>query len=163
MKYLRLTIFFLSGLATLQAAVDPGKKPIGELRVDLIFATNGNVAEAGKKARELNDEQIEAIKKFKDMVFKSYRLVGGDQQAILRSYENWLAPLRPSQEILLSFEPLRRIGTDRLQLDLEYWQGKRKLLKTDPVLRKGKPLYLLGPAWRDGRLIIMVRITKLDS
>lgn len=144
------------------APADPGKAQIGVLRVDLIFATNGDVTQAGENARILPDEQIRAVRKFKDLTFEHYRLVGGDEQPILRSYENWLAPLRPSKEILLSFEMRRRFDPDRLQLDLEYWQGKQKLLKTDPILRKGKPLFLLGPSWRGGRLIIMVKITELN-
>lgn len=162
MSFLRSIIFLILSLAPLHAVVDPGKEKIGVLRVDLIYATNGDVSQAGKDARALTKAQIADVKKFEDLVFKHYRLVGGDQQPILRSYENWLAPLRPSQEILLSFEMRRRFDPNRLQLDLEYWQGKRKLLKTDPILRKGKPLYLLGPAWRGGRLIIMVQITELD-
>lgn len=162
MKFLRSIIILFLSLSSLSGAVDPGKEQIGVLRVDLIFATNGDVSQAGKDARPLTETQLADIKKFKDLVFQNYRLVGGDEQPILRSYENWLAPLRPSQEILLSFEPRRRFDPDRLQLDLEYWQGKRKLLKTDPILRKGKPLYLLGPAWRGGKLIIMVQITELS-
>lgn len=155
------------GLLPLQAqkraaALDPGKEIIGRIQVELIYATNGDVALAGGDGRNLSPAEIADIKKFKDLHFQSYRLVGGDQQPILRSYENWLAPLKPSQHILLSFEPRRRFEPDRLQLDLEYWQGKRKLLKTDPILRPGKPLYMLGPNWRGGRLIIKVRITKLN-
>ena len=46
---------------------------------------------------------------------------------------------------------------------LEYWQSKRKLFQTNPTLVKGKPLYLLGPEWRGGRLILQVELLQLTE
>ena len=37
----------------------------------------------------------------------------------------------------------------------------RKVLRTDPVLEKGKRVYILGPKWRDGHLIITVELVDL--
>ena len=42
--------------------------------------------------------------------YKSYYKLSVDRQPIFRSYENWLSPLKSSEEVLLSFEPLRAIS-----------------------------------------------------
>jgi hypothetical protein len=43
-------------------------------------------------------------------------------------------------------------------LDLEFWLSRKKVLKTDLVLEGDRPLYVLGPIWRSGRLIIAVSL-----
>lgn len=160
MKYLALIFALL--IPQIHAA-NPGKEEIGQMEIGLIFATDGDPAQAGKEATKLPAEREAQIRSFENLKFSHYRHLGTDTQPILRSYENWATPLKPSQEILLSFEPQKRLGPDRLQIDLEYWQGKVKLLKTNPTLRVGKPLYLLGPAWRGGRLLILIKIAELSS
>ncbi|MDA7536690.1 hypothetical protein N9F48_01980 [Akkermansiaceae bacterium] len=161
MKYLSLiVILFLTGIIH---ADDPGKEKIGSLRVEMIFATNGDLSRLGGRGKELKSDQIKAITAVKKLVFKEYRSLGVETPSILRSYESWATPLRPSKEMLVSFEPLRRDGKDRIQMALEYWQSKRKLFQTTPILIKGKPLYLLGPEWRGGRLILKVELLELTA
>ena len=89
--------------------------------------------------------------------------MGTDTPDILKGYENWATPLRPSKEILVSFQPLERIGHDKIQMVMEYWQGKQKILSTNPTLTKGKTLNLLGPEWRKGRLILSLKISRLEK
>ena len=161
MKFLSLILtFFLSGIVH---AEDPGKEKIGSLQVEMIFATNGDLSQLGGRGKELKSEQLKAITSVKKLVFKDYRSLGIEKPSILRSYESWATPLRPSKEMLVSFEPLRRSGQDRIQMALEYWQSKRKLFQTTPTLVKGKPLYLLGPEWRGGRLILKVELLELTA
>lgn len=143
-------------------AADPGKEAIGEMEVTLLFATNGDPSQGGKRAKAVPDREVAEIKRMRDLNFRHFRFLGRDRQPIFRSYENWAAPLRPSKRILVSFEPAQRIGRDRLRVDLAYWQGKQKMLKIEPVLRVKKPLYLLGPSWRGGRLLLKFRINRLN-
>ena len=109
------------------------------------------------------EAQVMAMKEIEPLRFKYYRTLGVENPEILRSYESWATPLRPSKEMLISFEPLKREGRGRIQMALAYWQSKRKLFQTNPTLVKGKSLYLLGPEWRGGRLIIQVELLELTE
>jgi hypothetical protein len=63
----------------------------------------------------------------------------------------------------VSFQPIRKSGDRKLQMVLEYWQSKRKVFSVNPILTKGKTLYFIGPEWRKGRLILGVKIEKLNE
>jgi hypothetical protein len=144
-------------------AQDPGMEPIGSLGVELFYATNDDVKLAGDQAQEVAKDQVKALKAIKELSFNHYRRLGGDRPTILRGYESWATPLKPSKEILVSFQPIKREGPGKMQMVLEYWQSKRKVFSTNPVLTKGKSLYLLGPEWRKGRLILAVKVLKLKD
>ena len=118
---------------------------------------------AGDQAQEVAKDQVKALKAIKELSFSHYRRLGGDRPTILRGYESWATPLKPSKEILVSFQPIKREGPGKMQMVLEYWQSKRKVFSTNPVLTKGKSLYLLGPEWRKGRLILLVKILSLKD
>jgi len=152
--------FLVAGFSRAQ---DPGMQSIGSLRVELIFATNGDgsmVTGFTKKVTEAEAKRLHSIPK---LDFKEYRLMGTDTPDIWKGYENWATPLRPSKEILVSFQPIKRSGDDKVQMVLEYWQSKRKVFSVNPTLTQGKTLYLLGPDWRQGRLILAVKIEELKK
>ena len=75
-----------------------------------------------------------------------------------RSYENWAQPIAGSDEILCRFETESRISHDTMRLDLELWLSRKKILKSGVLLAEGKPVLVLGPEWRGGRLIISVEL-----
>jgi len=158
--YALLVSFVILGKADAQ---DPGLIPIGQVAVQLIYATDGDVSEAGDQVKELVPNHIHEIQQCEHLKFKHYRLLGADKKPILRGYENWASPLSPSKEILLSFEPRKRINQESLQLMIEYWQAGRKIMTSDPTLKKGKPFFLLGPEWRKGRLILEMKILDLKA
>jgi hypothetical protein len=144
-------------------AQDPGMKSIGSMSVQLLFATNNDPAVAGGIAKEIPDAEIKKLRGIEGFKFEHYRLMGVDTPDILKGYESWATPLRPSKEILVSFQPIRKSGDKKLQMVLEYWQSKRKIFSVNPTLSTGKTLYLLGPEWRKGRLILTVKIEKLKE
>lgn len=161
MKYfLYIFLFLITGLLY---AEDPGKEQIGSLSVELIYATNGVIKEIEPHGKALSKEDEKKIRAIKKLSFQEYQSMGIEIPKILRSYETWATPLRPSKEMLISLEPLSREGDDKLQLVLEYWQSKRKLFSTNPTLVKGKPLYLLGPKWRTGRVILKLKLLELTD
>lgn len=146
-----------------EAVSDAGKEKIGKIKATVYYGTDGVVTKLGKNATVVPDAVSKRLKGIEKMRFKNYRQLGTDSQPVLRSYENWVSPLKPSEEIMLSFESRGVTGNTGLRLDLELWQHKRKVMKSDPVLYQNRPLYILGPKWRDGRLIIAVELIALTS
>ena len=136
---------------------------IGSMSVQLMYATDGDPEVAGDLAKEVSSENVKKLQAIEKLKFKHYKLMGTDKPDILKGYESWATPLRPSKEILISFQPIKRTGDDKMQMVLEYWQSKRKVFTTDPVLTTGKILYLLGPEWRKGGLILAVKIEELNK
>ena len=143
------------------AITDTGTDSVGRLKVSLFYGTDGDVANAGKELKEPSTGQLQALKNLKAIKFTHYRLLGEDEQPILRSYENWANPMKGSKEILLSFQPRGRSVGDHLKMDLEFWQSHKKIMKTGRTLKKGRPLFIQGPAWRGGNIIIAVQLVSL--
>jgi hypothetical protein len=137
---------------------DPGKAKIGLVRVTVYYATNGDPKAAGAKARPVTQETADRLRKEERLRFKNYRLLGQDSQALLRSYESWAQPLKPSDEIMVKFEAQGHPDKETAILDLELWLGRKKTVKTDARLEGKRPLFVLGPEWRGGRLIIAVAL-----
>lgn len=146
-----------------ESGTDTGKEKIGKVRGTVYYGTDAEIGELGKNATVVPDAALKRLQGIEKMRFKHYRKLGHDTQSVLRSYENWLSPLKPSEEIMLSFESRGRSEKGGLRLDLELWQHKRKVMKSDPVIFKGRPLLILGPKWRGGRLIISVELLELSS
>jgi len=161
----RFILFSLSSFlllaALLHAEEDRGKDPVAKLSVSLFFATNGDSSLAGERATSIRKEDEEKLRGEEQLRFKEYKFLGVDTQKVLRSYENWASPLKPSEDIMLSFEPEGSFESGSLRLDLELWQQRKKVLKANPTLKTGSPLYILGPEWRGGRIIISVTLASL--
>ncbi|MEO1856648.1 MAG: hypothetical protein ABGY95_04690 [Rubritalea sp.] len=148
-------------LSTLGPAADLGKEVIGRMQVQVIFATNGEPSIAAKGLKKPSTEVEKKLKTLRKTSFKHYRVLGMDRQPVFRSYENWLTPLKPSEELLLSFEPRGKAQSSKMMLDLELWQSRKKIMKAGPTLEKGKPLYIFGPKWRGGRLLLAIELVEL--
>lgn len=161
-----LLSFFLplTSICAQDSGKDTGKEKVGRIKATLYIGTDEDVAKLGDKAKKAAPVDEATAKRFRSiakMNFKHYRTLGSDTQTVFRSYENWVSPLKPSEEILLSFESRGRADDGGLRLDLEFWQQHRKVMKSDPVLYLGKPLFILGPKWRGGTLIIAVELVEL--
>ncbi len=138
---------------------DPGKSKIGRVSVTVYHATNGNPKAAGAKAVVAKETTVRLQKEAR-LRFKHYQLLGQDTQPLLRSYESWAQPLKPSDEVLVRFEAQGRPTKKSAVLDLELWLGRKKIVKTDARLEGDRPLFVLGPEWRGGRLIIAVALAS---
>lgn len=149
---------FMAGHAF--AVEDAGRANVGELEVTVYFATNGDPAAAGERAQEIGRQLRTRLSSEQRLKFAHYRVLGADTQPIFRSYENWAQPLKPSDEILVRFEARTQPSKESVTLDLELWLSRKKILKTDASLQPGRPLYVLGPEWRGGRLIIAVALAS---
>jgi hypothetical protein len=142
------------------AVEDSGRTKVGKLEVTVYFATHGDPAAAGERAQEIPAAIRDRLRSEEKLRFGHYRALGAETQPIFRSYENWAQPLKPSDEILVRFETRTQPAKDSVSLDLELWLARKKILKTDATLQAGKPLYVLGPEWRGGRLIIAVALAS---
>jgi hypothetical protein len=159
----RLHLLFLTFLATVagQAAAepqDPGKEIVTHIAATVYHATDGDPSVAGEIARAVDAETERRLRADRHLTFKHYRALGRDIQPLYRSYENWAQPLKPSDEVLVRFEARSRPETDRIRLGLELWLSRKQILKTDARLESDRPLFVLGPEWRGGRLIIAIAI-----
>ena len=144
-----------SGMAAAQE--DPGKAKIGRVCVTVYHASDGeSKVKDGKSG--VSRETADRLRKEKRLRYDNYRLLGQDIQPLLRSYENWAQPLKPSDEVLVRFEAKGRPTKKGVVLDLELWLSRKKIVKTDVSLEGDRPLFVRGPEWRDGRLIIAVAL-----
>lgn len=149
------SVFF----ALVLTAADPGKEEVGVLRTLLVYGANESQADA-PAAKEMH---AKALAKIDGLKFTNYYQLGEDQKSVWRGYTNWASPMKGSEEILLSFEPSGEAESTQLRLDLELWQSKQKVMKTTQTLKKGRWLYIGGPKWRNGRLIIAIELAKLHE
>ncbi len=139
-------------------AADSGKEAVAELAVVVYFGTDGDPAVAGERAAAVDEATAERLRGHEPLNFQEYRLLGSDRQKVYRSYENWAQPIAGSDEILCRFETESRISRDTVRLDLELWLSRKKILKSGIALSHGKPVLVLGPEWRGGRLIVSVEL-----
>lgn len=146
--------------AVMRAEDDPGKAVVAKVAVRVIYATNGDIAAAPTKVATLDREMEERLRKEERLRFKHYRSLGEDVQPLFRTYENWAQPLKPSDEVLVRFDARSRPTAKATRMDLELWLSRKKILKTDVVLEGDRPLFVLGPVWRGGRLIIAVSLAE---
>jgi hypothetical protein len=142
---------------------DPGKSNMGRVRVMVYYATNGDPKVAGVKTAAIGKKTEKRFRDEERLSFKSYRMLGQDAQPLLRSYESWAQPLKPSEEVLVRFEARSRPTREATGLDLELWLSRKKVLKTYAKLEGNRPLFVLGPEWRGGRLIIAIALASQEK
>ena len=142
---------------------DPGKEVVGSIVVRVIHATNGDPSSAGDKAKAVSKAVSERLQSEQRLKFTHYREIGLDTKPLYRSYENWAQPLGASDEVLVRFEAQSRPSRSAARLGLELWLSRKKILKTDAEVSAERPLYVLGPAWRGGRLIISVALASTSK
>lgn len=141
-----------------KAQDDPGKSNMGRVAVTVYYATDGDPQVTGKELVSVSEEIKTRLRGEERLRFKEYRILGQDVQPLLRSYESWAQPLKPSDELLVRFEARSLPTKEVTGLDVELWLSRKKILKTDAWLQGDRPLFVLGPEWRGGRLIIGVAL-----
>ena len=159
-----LAIMFLA-LAGIAGAQDPGKEAIGKVRTEVLFGTNGALAPLGENVVALGAKEAAKLKKVAKLEqYESFVKLGSVEQDILKGYKSWAQPISNSQALMLTFQPQASIKESRkLRLDVEYWQQSKMTLRWDRVFEVRKRVYLIGPRWRDGNLIITVELVSLKA
>lgn len=153
----RLILLFL-GCLLLPVQADRGRDILGNVTVTVLHASNGVEPDGVKQFKEADAETKERLIKEPRLKFDHYRKLGADTQPLYRSYENWAQPLPPSDEILLRFEAQARPSKELTRLDMELWLSRKKILKTGAALTANTPMFILGPEWRGGRMILIISL-----
>ncbi|BCX47307.1 hypothetical protein HAHE_12150 [Haloferula helveola] len=154
-----LPLLLAAGLVpSMTLAADPGRETVGQVKVVVYFGTDGDPSVAGERSTDADEETVKRLQGHEKLRFGHYRLLGSDTQSLYRSYENWAQPIAGSDEILCRFEAESQISDHSMRLDLELWLSRKKILKSGIPLSEGKPVLVLGPEWRGGRLIISVEL-----
>ncbi len=84
--------------------------------------------------------------------FNSLYLLGDKKKPV--SADSWLVP---SDEFFFKVNLLKREET-RYVLEIELYQQKKQLLSAKVCLAKDAPLYIRGPQWGKGRLVLLLKI-----
>lgn len=137
----------------------PATKPETDGRVwgALIFATNDATQLTGareKAATSLPNLNERLAKVFK---FKHFEILGQHHQDIFREYESWVVP---SRDLFMKIDSKGPADQGGVKLHLQVWREQQVLVKSDAVLRSSSPLFIGGPAWKDGRLIFVLSLEK---
>lgn len=137
----------------------PAVKPETDGRVwgALIFATNDATQLTGareKAATSLPNLNERLAKVFK---FKHFEILGQHHQDIFREYESWVVP---SRDLFMKIDSKGPADQGGVKLHLQVWREQQVLVKSDAVLRSSSPLFIGGPAWKDGRLIFVLSLER---
>ena len=87
--------------------------------------------------------------------FQKFELLGEHRQSLFKQYETWVVP---SRDLFLKIDSKGPAEGGGMKLHLQVWRDDEVILKTDPVLMPGRPLFIGGPNWRDGKLVIVVAL-----
>lgn len=161
---LALLLFCTTAFAIFSANAESktGKESVARLRTILLYGTNDDLTKVVPEAKPAKKEHGTRMELLKDLNFKNYGLLGSEVKPIWRSYTNWSTPMKGSDQIMVSFEPHSEAKPDEVKLDLELWQKDVKVMKTTLPLKKGKWVYIAGPKWRGGRLIVGIELLPLE-
>lgn len=155
-----LTVLAFSFLGVLLHAQDtPAAKPATDGRVwgALIFATNDATQLTGAGAQEPSTLPKLNERLAKVFPFKHFEILGQHQQDIFREFESWVVP---SRDLFLKIDSKGPADQGGVKLHLQVWREQQVLVKSDAVLRSGSPLFIGGPAWKDGRLIFVLSLER---
>ncbi len=84
-----------------------------------------------------------------------YTLIAQHTEQIFKDYESWVAP---GKELFLKIDSRGPTPSGGTLIDLQVWSGEKVLVKTDATLHPDRPLIVVGPAWRRGRLLVAVSL-----
>lgn len=96
-------------------------------------------------------ERLGKIKQFSG--FKEFEVIGQHTQKVFSEYTNWVVP---SKELFLNIDSKGPAENGGMNLHVQLWRQTKVLVKTDTTLKKGSPLIIGGPKWRDGQLIFVL-------
>lgn len=123
----------------------------------LIFAVNdaaqltGSTEKPPPQLAKLNERLAKVFP------FKHFEILGQHRQDIFREYESWVVP---SQDLFMKIDSKGPADKGGVNLHLQVWREQQVLVKSDAVLRAGSPLFIGGPAWKDGRLIFVLSLER---
>ena len=119
----------------------------------VILATNSPAPKAPPA------ELVEAEPKLKRVFgYNQFEVVGSSTELIDEENEHWLTP---GKSFSLSVNTHRPTASDGVySLNLQLFQEKRSLVKTNVRLAPGSPLYIRGPECGKGLIIFILKVVE---
>jgi hypothetical protein len=136
----------------------------------LVFASNSKPTEAS--AAEAKSEEAAANGKAAEVCpnlskrlgkvfpYSHFQILGQHTQVVFREYESWVVP---SKDVFLKLDSKGAAINGGLNLHVQFWQGQQVLVKTDTLLQPNSPLFIGGPKWRDGQLVFVLLLKKVEG
>ena len=157
---------FASILFVVFASVSLAQQPLsavkpatdGKVWGALIYASNGVAADLPAEVPTQLKTLPERLGKV--FPFTRFEIIGQHTQDIFRQYESWVVP---SKDLFLKLDSKGPAEGGGMSLNLQFWQEQQVLVKTDTVLRENSPLFIGGPQWKEGRLLFVLLLTKVEK
>lgn len=92
--------------------------------------------------------------------YSQFELIGAASEKIDDQNESWLVP---SQSFWLGVKARRAVSKEArggYLLNLQLFQDKRPLLETEAKLAPGSPLFIRGPQYGKGQIIIVLQVQR---
>ena len=164
-SFLSITAVLAFGLAPSALTAQSGLPPIsadraakdGSVWGALIFASNTKEPKGPTETADFPELSQRLRKVFP---FTTFELLGQHTQVVFREYESWVVP---SKDVFLKLDSKGADPGGGLNLHLQFWQGQQVLVKTDTLLQPNSPLFIGGPKWREGRLIFVLLLKKVEK
>jgi hypothetical protein len=86
--------------------------------------------------------------------YNTFYLLGQKKADIKQGDVEWLVP---SKRIFLKVAVLKRQPTS-FRMKIELYDGESLLVTTEAVLARDAPLYIRGPQWGKGQLVILLEV-----
>jgi len=122
-----------------------------ELWGALVYGSKG-----GKKiSKELKEDAADLKEVFG---YERFELLGQERRRVEGAEDRWLIPGRDFS-LLLQATEIKKAG---YTLALKLFQGKKLLVETEARVVEGSPLFIRGPLYRDGQLIIVLAVKRVE-
>jgi hypothetical protein len=89
--------------------------------------------------------------------YSSYRVIAQRETAVEDQREN---PLVGAGDIHVVLTNLSRAPDGKYLVSLLFLQGTQQVMETQARVSQGSPLFIRGPDWRDGQIIIVVMVAS---
>ena len=159
--FLALVAIFLGGaLTSLAAEVEPVKatepaSKMNKIWSGLVVATNAaNPKEAPAELKEF------APRLKRVFGYNQFELAGSAWQEIGDQGESWLVPSKSFWLGLKARRALSKEAQGGYLLSMQLFQDKRPLVDTEVKLAPGSPLFIRGPQYGKGQIIIVLQIER---
>lgn len=90
--------------------------------------------------------------------YNQYEIIGSASNELGERAESWLVPTKSFWLALKARRATSKETRGGYLLNLQLFQEKRPLLETDVKLAPGSPLFIRGPEYGDGQLIIVLQV-----
>ena len=89
--------------------------------------------------------------------YSRLRLLGEGQTVVKTTDQNWLIF---AGDIKVQFTSLSKTDDGKYLVGLELFQEEKSVIETQARVSQDSPLFIRGPEWRDGKIIIVVMVAS---